>query len=255
MLNHSPLILLALQSLFLIFLPHSGYCEASKHSYKDVSLTSYSIDLEKHDLRLFWKDESGKRFGNVGALENWANKQNSQITFATNAGIFDSWFAPTGLHIENGKTIKPINLDSGWGNFFLKPNGVFQIDASGAKIVRSEDFKAISDIKLATQSGPLLVIDGKLHPAFKENSKNFRIRSGVGVKSNKEIIFAISNQQIRFYDFAMFFRQELKCNDALYLDGFISMMHIPASGRIAKRGSFAGIFAVLKPQNSETAAP
>jgi uncharacterized protein YigE (DUF2233 family) len=35
----------------------------------------------------------------------------------------------------------------------------------------------------------------------------------------------ISEQPVTFYELAIYFRDELRCSDALYLDGVISSLH------------------------------
>jgi uncharacterized protein YigE (DUF2233 family) len=41
----------------------------------------------------------------------------------------------------------------------------------------------------------------------------------------------ISNAPVTFYEFAMYFRDQLHCQDALYLDGAVSSLFHPESGR------------------------
>ncbi len=123
----------------------------------------------------------------------------------------------------------PLNLESGDGNFFLKPNGVFLLADDGtADITKSEDFqRSRNRVRAATQSGPLLLIDGKINSAFKEGSTNRFVRSGVGLIDSHTVVFVISNEPVNFWDFAQFFRDVLRCRKALYLDGAISKFYLP----------------------------
>ena len=168
----------------------------------------------------------------------------------TNAGIFKAGLSlfsrdltPLGLYVEDGKELIPLNLSDGAGNFFMKPNGVFLVTATGAQIVDSVAYQTVRGVRFATQSGPLLVRNGVFHPQFQPDSKNRAIRSGVGVCSSKRIVFAISNDQVNFYSFASLFRDKLGCNDALYLDGYISKMYIRGE-REETDGDFAGLIVV-----------
>lgn len=149
--------------------------------------------------------------------------------FATNAGIFTPGMAPGGLYVESGEAKVPINRNDGEGNFHLKPNGVFFIDADGAHVLDTEriDEVTIKKMKTATQSGPLLAGDGKIHPEFRRDSENKKVRSGVGVNSPSDVYFALSKEAVNFHHLARLFAERLECNDALYLDGVISRFWMP----------------------------
>lgn len=161
-----------------------------------------------------------------------------------NAGMFNSEPAPQGLYIENNKTLKALDKAKGSGNFYLKPNGVFYLTKENKPvIVKTEDFIDKGNIKYATQSGPMLLIDGKMHPAFKEGSSNLNIRNGVGILPDNSLVFALSKGEINFYDFAKFF-QKLGCKNALYLDGFVSKAYLPAQNWMSLDGNFGVMIAV-----------
>jgi uncharacterized protein YigE (DUF2233 family) len=154
--------------------------------------------------------------------------------------------SPQGLFIENGKTLSPLDTSSGGGNFYLKPNGVFYITADNkAVICKTPDFKDNGKLKYATQSGPMLMIDGQIQPAFKEGSANLNIRNGVGILPDGRIIFAMSKSGINFYDFAQYFKS-LGCKNALYLDGLVSRAYLPEKNWAQTDGNFGVIIAVIK---------
>jgi uncharacterized protein YigE (DUF2233 family) len=88
-----------------------------------------------------------------------------------------------------------------------------------------------SDIRLATQSGPMLVIDGKLHPAFDHDGTSLHIRNGVGIGSVGAARFVISQDAVSFGKLARFFRDQLKCDNALFFDGAVSALWDPANHR------------------------
>jgi uncharacterized protein YigE (DUF2233 family) len=157
--------------------------------------------------------------------------------------------APLGLFVEGGREVVPLNLSDGRDNFYMKPNGVFALAGGRAYVVESSQFRevaAASRVELATQSGPLLVSGGALHAGFKEGSENVNIRSGVGLVGPTKVVFAISNEPVNFYDFATLFRDRFGCRDALYLDGAVSRMYLPALKRYELDGDFAGIIAVTR---------
>jgi uncharacterized protein YigE (DUF2233 family) len=208
-------------------------------SFGDRRYAVCEVDLTRARLQLFWKRPDGTRYGSFGRL-----LADHPFSFATNAGIFDPTFTPCGLHVVDGHEDVPLNLGDGAGNFFLKPNGVFVIDERGARALESTRYDGTrATTRLATQSGPMLVIDGAIHPRFDRNSANRRIRSGVGVRSPGRVVFAISREPVTFFEFATLFRDRLDCRDALYLDGEISRFYIP--GRPGQQdGEFAGMLAV-----------
>lgn len=150
-----------------------------------------------------------------------------------NAGMFDEQGAPIGFYVERGKQLKALNLRAGPGNFHLQPNGVFAVDGSGrVSVTPSPKFKAQGrNAYWATQSGPMLVIDGKLHPRFDQDGESRLVRNGVGVKDPRTAYFVISEDGVSFGRFARFFRDALDCHNALFLDGSVSSLWEPASGR------------------------
>ncbi|MEO7655053.1 MAG: phosphodiester glycosidase family protein [Sphingomicrobium sp.] len=157
----------------------------------------------------------------------------AKVAFAMNAGMFDEEGRPIGLTIVEGRQVHKIALRPGGGNFGMKPNGVFLVRRYGtAEIVVSERFKAGKDIRLATQSGPMLLIGGKLHPKIKPNGDSINIRNAVGIAPNGKPLFVISADPVSFGKLARFFRDRLKAKDALYFDGSVSSLWDPANGRM-----------------------
>src|SRR6185312_14620174 len=137
----------------------------------------------------------------------------------------------------NGKVLSPVGTSSDNGNFYLKPNGILYITTDNkAVICQTSDFKDNAKIKYATQSGPMLIIDGQIHPAFKEGSANLNIRNGAGILPDGRIVFAMSQSGINFYDFAQYFKN-LGCRNALYLDGLVSRAYLPEKNWVQKDGN------------------
>ena len=213
------------------------------------------IDLKHEKLGLYWRNpQDGQPFGSIESLRQWGETHGRRLLFATNAGIYDRQFAPLGLYVQDGKTVVPLNLAHGnpaSGNFSLLPNGVFAIYPDGHAVVRtSAAFKADDKpAQQATQSGPMLLIDGKLNEQFLDDSSSLKWRSGVCAKSADEVIFAVSEAPVNFHTFGRLFRDELGCRDALYLDGSISQFYVDGEGYAGAPAfmvkPYAGIFAVF----------
>lgn len=215
----------------------------------DDKILAYTVDTKTQDLRLYWKDDSGQIFGSIKNLRKYIESSDQTLKFAMNGGMFMEDLRPLGLFIQDGKIQKTINNGSGSSNFYLKPNGVFYITTDNIPFIcNTSDFKDNGKIKYATQSGPLLVIDGQIHPAFKEGSKNQKIRNGVGILPDNKVVFAMSKNKINFYDFAKYF-QSLGCKNALYLDGFVSRTYLPEKSWTQTGGNFGVIIGVTNNTN------
>ena len=151
---------------------------------------------------------------------------------------------PTGLYIEHGRELRPLNLADGYGNFYLKPNGIFFIHRLKFEILESSRFEKENPIvDFALQSGPLLLEEKRIHPSFTPGSKNCRLRSGIGVSSDGRAILAISNGAVNLHDFAKWFRDVANVTDALYLDGAISSLHT-RERRGSLNESYAGFLVI-----------
>jgi uncharacterized protein YigE (DUF2233 family) len=98
-----------------------------------------------------------------------------------NAGMFHANHEPVGLQIIDGTVLNPINKERGKGNFFMKPNGVFAMGTEGVVVVATDAFDVSKLWRIATQSGPLLLLNGEYHPKIKLDSPNLHIRNGVCV--------------------------------------------------------------------------
>lgn len=155
-----------------------------------------------------------------------------RVAFAMNAGMFDEAGGAIGLLIEDGQELHAINRRKGGGNFHLLPNGVFLVRKDGrADVATSAEFKRGDDIAFATQSGPMLVIDGKLHPRFDADGQSRYVRNGVGIAHDGTATFVISDDLVSFGKFARFFRDRIGAEDALYFDGAVSSLWDPVAGR------------------------
>ncbi len=213
----------------------------------DDKILSYTVDSKSQDLQFYWKDDSAKTFKSILNLKTWLDGKHKTLVFAMNGGMFKQDNSPQGLFIQQQKTLTPLDTSSSNGNFYLKPNGVFYITTNKeAAICKTADFTANGEINFATQSGPMLVVDGEIHSAFKEGSANLNIRNGVGILPDNKIVFAMSKEQINFYNFAKYFR-DLGCKNALYLDGFVSKTYLPEKEWTQTDGNFGVIIGVTIP--------
>ncbi|MBS7253085.1 phosphodiester glycosidase family protein [Flavobacterium branchiicola] len=233
--------------LFLfLFIAGLSIIFVSAEKYPEDLFLTYKVDVKKQDLKLVWKDEKGKRFGSIENLKFWAAKKNLTVDFAMNAGMYKTDHSPQGLYIENQKQLISLDTTNAEGNFYLKPNGVFFITTKKVAVIcRTEMFKNNKEIEFATQSGPMLVIDGQIHSTFKEGAKNVNIRNGVGVLPNGNVVFVLSKKEVNFYDFANYFKS-LGCKNALYLDGFVSRAYLPSQNWFQLDGDFGALFAITK---------
>ena len=185
------------------------------------------------DLRLWLRDDEGSPIGTFSRLKATVEAEGRHLVFAMNAGMYHPDRRPVGLYIENGAELSPLVHSRGGGNFGLAPNGVFCMTADRFAVIETGRFERNRpDCQLATQSGPMLVIDGELHPRFLEKSDSTYIRNGVGVSADgKHAVFAISDGAVNFHTFARLFRDALDMPQALYFDGSISRLYAPELGR------------------------
>ena len=189
-------------------------------------------DPDKGRLELVAAGPRETAIRRLADLESGLGPKADNVAFAMNAGMYDDNGRPIGLAIVDGGQKHAINRRKGGGNFHLMPNGVFQVRKNGrAEIVTSDSWQPSPDIRFATQSGPMLVIDGRLHPAFEPDGMSRNIRNGVGVTTGGKALFVISDDAVSFGKFARFFRDRLKSRNALFFDGSVSALWDPVNGR------------------------
>jgi uncharacterized protein YigE (DUF2233 family) len=203
-----------------------GYCR--KRVYNDDEYTICTVDPRKSTIRIHDLTPAGQPYKAFEALADKLRSDGIFMRIAMNGGMYQPDFSPVGLYVENGIEKRKVNTNPGWGNFHLLPNGVFYLLPGEAGVMETKAFAA-SGIKplYATQSGPMLVIDGKIHPKFDPHSDSLKKRNGIGVTADGEVIFAVSEGDVRFHDLATLFRDELGCRNALFLDGTISALYVP----------------------------
>ncbi|SEK71501.1 Uncharacterized protein YigE, DUF2233 family [Aquimarina amphilecti] len=223
-----------------------GYVTIRKSS--DVNkFLSHEIDLKHQHLRFYWKNKNGKNFRNFQNLKTELEKENKELVFAMNGGMYNKDLSPQGLYIENGIIKSKIDtIKKGYGNFYLQPNGIFYITKNNKPIIQTTElFKYNNEIAYATQSGPMLLVNGQIHNKFNQGSPNIHIRNGVGVLPNGNLLFVMSKEKVNFYDFASYFKKK-GCENALYLDGFVSRTYLPSAKWKQLDGNFGVILAEVK---------
>jgi len=234
-------------SLFGPKYPDSDSFEFTRVGWHEDNFYTHTVDLRTEEIRFVWKDRDGDRYASIGAWKVRLEKEGGQLVFAMNGGMYEKGGSPKGLFIEQGKNQSEIDLlEKGYGNFYLQPNGVMFITSeSMAGICKTSEFSTKKNINYATQSGPMLLIDGVINDQFRSGSDNKHIRNGVGLLEDGRLIFAMSKTKVNFHDFAYFFQQK-GCKNALYLDGFVSRMYAPNSRVDQLDGDFGVMIGVVK---------
>jgi uncharacterized protein YigE (DUF2233 family) len=223
-------------SVLALYAPNPLHAETRSpcrvDNYESRSFVVCEFDLAHYDLKLLWKKPDGEVYGSLANIPHGDLSNNGSLVFATNGGMYRPDRSPVGLYVEGGRKLQEAETASGSGNFYLKPNGIFFVHGNSAGILETSHFlQQHPRVKYATQSGPMLVISGRIHPKFLSNSNSEKIRNGVGIADSKKMIFAISNDPVTFMQFATYFRDQLRCPDALYLDGSISSIYAPSVQR------------------------
>lgn len=210
-----------------------GPCQT--RSFENLPYLVCAFDADEDDIRLFLRDETGAPFGQFDRLANHVASKGGSLIFAMNAGMYHDDRRPVGLYIEEGEAEMGLVRSPGPGNFGMLPNGVFWIDKDRAGVSETLAFDdAFKDAppRFATQSGPMLVIDGELHPVLNPSGTSLRRRNGVGISQDGHTVyFVISEVPVNFHSFARLFRDGLHTPNALYLDGAVSKVYVPALER------------------------
>lgn len=233
-----------------------GWVNAAPEKKVVDGVTYHILEVQPASVRIIWKDGKGTQLRTFPEVARYLAGEGITASTLMNGGIFEPGGVPSGLLIQDGKELRPVNRRNGNGNFFLKPNGIFLIGSKGAAVVSTEEYPLKDEqIHQAVQSGPLLLSHGKTHPRFNGPSKSRLHRNGVGVSKSGKVIFAMTDfHSAKFpnlYEFAQLFRS-LGCEDALFLDGDLSQMK---SGKDVTKPSnnFGSIISVTETKKSDKA--
>lgn len=206
-------------------------CKTIEHQGDPYSVCAFSV--ADHDIRLFHSDADGEPYFQFSTLERELDEQGETLIFAMNGGMYHEDRRPVGFFRDQNGDQASVNTNDGPGNFHMKPNGVFWLTPGRAGVSESQAFiDAAIDPAYATQSGPMLVIDGALHPQLNPDGTSRRRRNGVGVSADGQTVhFAISDAAVTFHEFATLFRDEIGTPNALFLDGQVSRIYAPEINR------------------------
>ena len=224
--------------------------ECRIEGYEGNSYTICEVDLTRDRLELFLAGSDGQVFGHFGNIDAALAERGERLGFATNAGMYHEDRSPVGYYLEDGVERQGVVPNAGPGNFGLLPNGVLCLREGRADVFETMAFLAEAPAcRSATQSGPMLVIDGDLHPRFLADSDSRYIRNGVGTSEDgRRAVFVISDTTVTFHEFGRLFRDHLGLPNALYLDGSISRLRAPDLGRSGSGFSMLGpIIGVVEP--------
>ncbi len=200
--------------------------------FEQVPLTDCVADPAQHRIASALSPKGGEPYRSFAALKRAS--ASTKIAFAVNGGMFDAEGKPIGYYVEEFKRSKTLNRAKGPGNFHLLPNGVFFGTGKKWRVLSAEKFlkQVEKRPEFGTQSGPMLVIDGKLHPRISEDGESRFIRNAVGIDRQDRAHFVIAEAPLSFGKLARYFRDELKVENALFLDGNVSALWHPAGGRM-----------------------
>lgn len=220
-------------AVLAVFLPGAALgADCRPISFEHTAYTICTVDPAKETLRLFLNKDNGTPLGTFTNLQAAIQAQGGSLAFAMNAGMYHADRAPVGLYVEDYNKTAPLVTRAGPGNFGMLPNGVLCLSPGKARVFESRRFaREAPTCQHATQSGPMLVIDGTLHPRFLPDSTSFYVRNGVGIDHEGKAQFVISEAPVTFHEFARLFRDRLNCPQALYFDGNISKLHSSALNR------------------------
>ena len=222
--------ILAVFALLMAGMPALANAACRDMAFDGASYTVCDVTVAD-DVRLFHSGPDGV-LGSFAAVDDSLAATGKQLGFAMNAGMYHPDRAPVGLLVQDSKAKSTLITSDGPGNFGLLPNGVFCVGDTFAVIESHTYLANFPKCRFASQSGPMLVIEGQLHPKFLRGSASKFIRNGVGVSADgATAVFAISNEPVNFHDFAQLFRDGLGLPNALYFDGKISRLYAPELGR------------------------
>ena len=201
-------------------------------TFEGVGFSLCAVDPGQADLRLFLADTTGRPFGTFQRVREALGAEGADLQFAMNAGMYHPDRSPVGHYLEPSGEVRGVITSDGPGNFGLLPNGVFCIGEGWAQVFESRAYAAERPAcRYATQSGPMLVIDGELHPRFIDGGTSRYVRNGVGVTADGTVVAVISDDPVNFHTFGRFFRDRLATPNALYFDGNVSRLYAPELGR------------------------
>ena len=196
----------------------------------------YRVENATH-LHLFLADVHGQPLRTLRGVAEEVQSSGRRLVFAMNAGIYEPDLRPTGLAVEAGHVLWPLNTRQAAGNFYAQPNGVFYVTDAGAAIARTASYAASSPtgVRLATQSGPILLEAGAM-PASSVRAEPGptarRLKRNAVCADGGVATLVMVDEAVTLHELARLLRDEVGCRNALYLDGAISQVLDARSGRL-----------------------
>ena len=235
--------------LVFAFLFLASLANATPEKQVVDGVTYHILSTPADTVRIIWQDATGKQVRTFPEAARHVRSQGLEVETVMNGGIFEPGGIPSGLLVQDGKELRPVNRKDGKGNFHLKPNGIFMIGPQGAAVIRTDEYPiAKAEVRQAVQSGPLLLRKGQVHPAFNAGSGSRLHRNGVGIAKDGRVVFAMTDANSakfpNLHEFARLFLA-LGCDDALFLDGDLSQMQ-SGNGIDTSTNRFGSIIVVTK---------
>jgi uncharacterized protein YigE (DUF2233 family) len=216
-------------------------------NFDAAKFTVCRFDPKRDDIRLFLSGPDDKPYGSLAALAAALKAKGERLMFAMNAGMFKEDQSPVGLYVEDRRELHEADTRGGASNFHMKPNGVFWIGDGVAGVTETSRYLASPPgARYATQSGPMLIINGKIHPKIRPDGTSLKTRNGVGACDGGAVVFAVADEPVTFDAFARLFRDGLSCQNALFLDGSISSLYAPDLNRDDEPGPIGPIVGVVR---------
>jgi uncharacterized protein YigE (DUF2233 family) len=208
-----------------------------KISYSQIKETNIKYNNNKYIVISMYKNYErikiisnlNKNCFNTEGIIKSMNMIGIEPLYIINGGMYLENMIPQGLLVDSTKIISEINLSfkNDHSNFYNLPNGIFLTKQKSNEIIKSIDYSRNKyKVINATQSGPFLVFNEAINRKFKKKSKSINYRLGVGIsKKNNELYFVLSDTLVNMYAFSDLFRNHLKCENALYLDGKVTNLY------------------------------
>jgi uncharacterized protein YigE (DUF2233 family) len=227
--------------------------DCKTESFEGTELIHCIADPARHTITTALGPKGGAPYRGFAAFANDRSEQTAKVSFAMNGGMYGEDGRPIGYYVEGGRRLHKLNRGKGGGNFHLLPNGVF-FGTGNVWAVRSTDEFADEVTKrpeFATQSGPMLVINGEMHPKFDQDGDSRNIRNAVGVDDHGRAHFVISEYPLSFGRLARYYRDQIKVKNALFLDGNVSSLWDRPSGRIDQAVPIGPLIVIEKAAKAE----
>ncbi|MBI2343816.1 MAG: phosphodiester glycosidase family protein [Deltaproteobacteria bacterium] len=171
-------------------------------------LHAFRVDPQHYRLDVAFASDFGQQSASVRELA-----ERTKARVAINGGFFSPELQPLGLRIQNGKRRTPLKSTSWWG--------IFSLEGTTPHIAPPWAYRPSSQTRMAVQSGPRLIVDGRV-PPLKEGMAE---RSALCITPEHRIVVAATeNAPMSTSTLADLLRRAtaeggFACRDALNLDG------------------------------------